>query len=45
MKKVVAHITGTVARTEREPGDAASANDVGVVLEAVSEGNVRAVLE
>ncbi len=35
MEKVAAHITGTVVRVEKKPGDAVSAGDVVVILESM----------
>jgi len=35
MEKVAAHITGTVTRIEKKPGDAVSPGDVVVVLESM----------
>jgi acetyl-CoA carboxylase biotin carboxyl carrier protein len=35
MEKVAAHITGTVVRIEKKPGDAVSAGDVLVILESM----------
>jgi acetyl-CoA carboxylase biotin carboxyl carrier protein len=35
MEKVSAHITGTVARIEKKPGDPVSAGDVVIVLESM----------
>ncbi len=35
MEKVAAHITGTVAKIEKKPGEAVRAGDVVVVLESM----------
>ena len=35
MEKVSAHITGTVVRIEKKPGDPVSAGDVVIVLESM----------
>ncbi len=35
MEKVSAHITGTIARIEKKPGDPVSAGDVVVILESM----------
>ena len=35
MEKVAAHITGTVVRIEKQPGEAVSAGDVVVILESM----------
>jgi acetyl-CoA carboxylase biotin carboxyl carrier protein len=35
MEKVSAHITGTVTRIEKKPGDRVSAGDVVVILESM----------
>ncbi len=35
MEKVSAHITGTVVRIEKKPGDAVSPGDVVVILESM----------
>lgn len=35
MEKIAAHITGTVVRIEKKPGDAVSAGDVVVILESM----------
>lgn len=53
MAKVAAHITGTVAKIEKQPGDAVQPGDVLVVLESMkmempleaeAAGTVREVL-
>jgi acetyl-CoA carboxylase biotin carboxyl carrier protein len=35
MEKVAAHITGTVVRIEKRPGDAVNAGEVVVILESM----------
>jgi acetyl-CoA carboxylase biotin carboxyl carrier protein len=35
MEKIAAHITGTVVRIEKKPGDAVSPGDVVVILESM----------
>jgi acetyl-CoA carboxylase biotin carboxyl carrier protein len=52
MEKVAAHITGTVVRIEKKPGELVKPGDVVLILEStkmemqpVAEGDVLVVLE